>query len=296
MGQTLTCCLQSQEVPLSSEEDDVTDSSPTQPSSKRPKGRSPSYPALDLKTAIDRARRLYEQERHHATPVETAVRHWGYKSLSGPANGALAALKKFGLSLDEGSGATRRVRLTDLAVDIIANPDQVRREAAIRQAALTPPIHRELWDRWGRELPSDENLRWELHRERGFTETGATEFIAEYRATIDFAKLEPRSEVDDGGRDDGDDDGDRDGDAEAEDQVEHQGRGGLHRNARRQSDVDSPGVTYLLPVAINKNVTVAGGFPLTEQEWVQLMAVLAAMKPALVAATPIELDVEEPES
>ncbi len=47
-----------------------------------------------------------------------------------------------------------------------------------------------------------------------------------------------------------------------------------------------PGVlTYAVPVAAGRNITVEGRLPLTEQEWDQFLAVLQAMKPGLVAET-----------
>ncbi len=41
--------------------------------------------------------------------------------------------------------------------------------------------------------------------------------------------------------------------------------------------------SYAVPVAPGKDVIVEGGFPLSEEEWAQLMAVLGVMKPALVS-------------
>src|ERR1700736_3830256 len=79
---------------------------------RKPRGRSPSYPAINLETAIQRARVLWETERQHAASVDTIVKHWGYKSLNGPAALSLAALKKFGLVEDEGAGPARTARLT----------------------------------------------------------------------------------------------------------------------------------------------------------------------------------------
>jgi hypothetical protein len=158
-------------------------------SDKRPKGRSPSYPAVGLETAIRRARQLYDKQRQHPVPVEALARYWGYKSLNGPAALTLAALRKFGLLLYEGSGEDRRARLTDLAVSILANPDVDARTRAIQEAALNPPIHQEVWAKFGSELPPDDTLEWELTRERGFTETGAREFIPNFRDTIEYAQL-----------------------------------------------------------------------------------------------------------
>src|ERR1700733_4242727 len=107
-------------------------------STKRAKGRSPLYPSINLETAIQRVRQLYEKERQHPTAVGTIVAHWRYKSLNGPAAQTLAALKKYGLLEDEGSGENRKARISALADVIVAHPDEGMRMAAIREAALKP--------------------------------------------------------------------------------------------------------------------------------------------------------------
>lgn len=244
-------------------------SDPVQGQAKK-KGRSPSYPAVSLPAAIERAKTLWEHERQHPTPVETIVQHWGYRSFNGPASLALAALKKFGLVEDEGTGTDRIAKVSDLAVEIIANPDAAARLEAIRDAALRPSIHRELWDKYGVVLPSDANLKWELTRQRGFTETGATEFIPEYRETIAFAQLDASASLPTQ-----DDEPER----EDEDDGAEVPRSSSARRRRRMSE----SVTYAVPVAVGADVTVEGRFPLTEAEWNQFMAVLTAMKPGLVA-------------
>jgi hypothetical protein len=79
---------------------------------------------------------------------------------------------------------------SDLGVKILAHPDMAEREAAIRHAAMLPSVHQEMWQRYGMELPSEDNLRWFLTQESGFSENGAKDFIKEYLATIEFAKLD----------------------------------------------------------------------------------------------------------
>lgn len=158
---------------------------------RRRKGRSPSYPGLDLQAALEKARQLYQHEKQHPAAVETILEHWGYAARSGAGLVAVAALKKFGLLEDQGRGDDRKAKLTERALDIIHDDregSQERREA-IRAAALEPKIHRELFESYKGKLPSDKNLRFNLLRERGFTESGADEFIRELRATFGFAGL-----------------------------------------------------------------------------------------------------------
>jgi hypothetical protein len=110
---------------------------------------------------------------------------------TGPMIQTVAALGHFGLFEFQGGGDNRAARLTDLALRILLDkqPISAEREELVRQAALTPRIHAELWQRWQAALPSDATLETYLVRDRGFSESGGRDLIAEYKATIAFAKL-----------------------------------------------------------------------------------------------------------
>lgn len=257
---------------------------------KKVRGRSPSYPAISLPVAIERAKVLYQEEKQHAAPMDTVVRHWGYRSFNGPASLAVAALKKFGLIEDQGAGAGRRAAVTDLAVTILSNPDQQARRVAIQEAALKPAIHRDLWNKYGAELPSDETLKWELTREREqrFTDTGADEFIPEYRHTLAFAGLPGTDSVgtqipDVQSEDDGD---------ESESEPPDLPQRTKRHPIRRSGGMSEAGIlTIPVPVIGGPPITIEGEFPVSEVAWTQFIAVLQAMKPGLVAQRQTEDDV-----
>ena len=251
-------------------------------SSKR-KGRSPSYPGINLETAVQRARQFYEQERQHPTAVGTVAQHWGYKSMNGPAAVTLAALKKFGLVTNEGTGNARRAKVTDLAVDILANPADDVRSSAVKEAALSPLIHSELWKKYGASLPSDSSLRWELTRDRGFTETGADEFIPEYHDTVAFAQLAEHGGTLPLKRDGLERHGDGDGSGEHHEETARRplDRGTKQEGQRtRMSDSET---VYAIPLPRGAGtVQVGANFPLSESEWQYFIALLNAMKDGLV--------------
>jgi hypothetical protein len=247
---------------------------------KRTKGRSPLYPSINLETAIQRARQLYEKERQHATPVAAIAAHWHYKSLNGPASQVLAALKKYGLIDDEGSGADRKAKLSPLADVILAHPDEAMRKAAIREAALNPAMHQELWDKYHQDLPSDSNLHWELTHDRGFTETGASEFIPVYRATIAFAQLASHVPEPTQGSDNQDVGGHDDSDQPEREPV------------RQRSASTGTTRSYAIPLIEGGAVVVEGQFPISEQDWHQFTTVLNAMKPGLVKGNAATTDAE----
>src|SRR5689334_3352156 len=92
---------------------------------KRKKGRSPSYPGIGLQEAIERARIIYRAENRHSAAIDTILSHWGYRSGSGLGLVVLAALIKFGLLADEGSGKGRHARLTEDALKIIQDEREV---------------------------------------------------------------------------------------------------------------------------------------------------------------------------
>ena len=131
-------------------------------------GSESELPGISLPAAIARARTMYEKEGRHGAPISAIARHWNYKShLTGPVSVTLAALIKFGLLEYEGSGADRIAKLTPLALDILMKPEPA---AEIKEAALRPPIHREMWTSSDRSYlrmttcgtvwwPSDRSLR-----------------------------------------------------------------------------------------------------------------------------------------
>jgi hypothetical protein len=171
----------------------ATNATPTPPPTERKKHRSPAYPAIGLKLAIERAEQFYEHERRNAASLLSAASHWGYGLKSSGLLTTVAALKSFGL-LDELEGATgtsRTVKLSDLGLRIVLDkrPDSQERSAAIKQAALLPKIHSALWIKYNGNLPSDVELRHRLIFDWKFNDNIVEDFIREFRNTISFAKL-----------------------------------------------------------------------------------------------------------
>ncbi|ALN62286.1 hypothetical protein GLA29479_1403 [Lysobacter antibioticus] len=155
------------------------------------KQRSPSYPAITLQEAIERAKAFYKKEGKHETLVFTAMSHWGYSSKSSGGLVTVAALKAYGLMGDKGSGSERKVFLTPFGLKIImderiVSPD---RDAAIKQAAMTPKILAELWNKYGSDLPSHDTLRHFLRVDKEYSDSAVKEVIKVYLANLDYAKL-----------------------------------------------------------------------------------------------------------
>lgn len=154
--------------------------------------RSPAYPAFNLETAIEKARAIYRHEKRAAAPVSVVTKHCGLDIKSSGGLRLIAALKQFALAVEQGGGEDRKIQLSEVALDILLAPsdDDPKRIAAIKRAALSPKIHKKLWDHYQGELPSDANIASYLVRELEFNDAQVNRFIKEFRSTIAFAKLQ----------------------------------------------------------------------------------------------------------
>jgi hypothetical protein len=142
---------------------------------KKTKERSPNFPFINLENALERAKLFYQEERKGSAPFLAAARHWGYSPSSSGAMQTVAALKSYGLLTDEGSGAQRKVRLSDLAIRILLDlrPDTPDLGRLKRTAALSPPTAAEIYEKWPDGLPSDPTLHHFLTLERNFSQESA---------------------------------------------------------------------------------------------------------------------------
>jgi hypothetical protein len=242
---------------------------------KSKRQRSPSYPGIGLEAALERARSLYGEEGRNAAPNDAILQHWGYAPRSGPGLVTIAALKRFGLLVSEGSGKSR---LSNLALSIILDEreDSPERDEAIKQAALMPRIHKELWDKYQWQLPSDATLRHFLRLDKGFTDSAADELIRQFRETISFAQLAPGDSLSGNGPD------------------SEEGQGGSplvtelltsQKSGLGKTRGDGTGQRSVpIPLSATEWVTLQGPFPISEQSWEQLKRVLDVMRPGLVSS------------
>src|SRR5258707_8233679 len=80
---------------------------------KASKDRSPSFPFIPLKTAIERLEAFQKLFGRHPARVSKAGPACGTKEKSSQADQTLAALRSFGLLKYDGMGAAREASLTD---------------------------------------------------------------------------------------------------------------------------------------------------------------------------------------
>lgn len=156
-------------------------------------GRSPAYPYISLEKAVERADQIRAAGATRAAlPPETFYKVWQLGSQSSGSRQIMAALNHFGLVDYIGRGDDRKVKLSDLALRIVLDkqPDSNERAAALKEAALTPPIHKELFERFGFLLPPDAVVETFLCRDSGYSEQAALSLLDEYKATLEFSGLD----------------------------------------------------------------------------------------------------------
>ncbi|QDT14329.1 hypothetical protein [Alienimonas californiensis] len=163
-------------------------SSPKSSPSDSTRQRSPNYPSVGLPDAVTRATRLYEGVGTAGASPDSAAKLIGYSKNHGTARMTMSALKKFGL-VEERSG---RVVPAKLTVDL-ANfpPTHPRHGAALRTAALSPTIYRDVYTRYRPHgvLPPDDVLGPELVADSGFLPDKVEGFLADLRGSLVHAGL-----------------------------------------------------------------------------------------------------------
>ena len=157
---------------------------------QKPIRRSPRYPFVDVGKAVDQARALWTRAQTNDVSLAAAWKSWGYGANSSGGIQTEAALKQFGLVEVIGRGKERRLKLSPLAIQIMESaPNTSQHARCIEKAALLPPIHRHLWERWRGDLPQGEAQNYLI--ERGFQRKGAEALVAEYKRTMSFLALVP---------------------------------------------------------------------------------------------------------
>ncbi len=163
--------------------------------------RSPAYPFISLKKAVERALEFYRKEHRHSAPLVAAAQNWGYGEKSSGGVQTVSALKQFGLLAEDGDGggADRRVKLTERAIKILLDEvkDSQDRLMALKQAAMAPKLYAEMFNNWGVHLPSDETIRTFLRRDKGFNDDVLTTVIRSYKDTLEYAQLSKSDTVKD---------------------------------------------------------------------------------------------------
>lgn len=164
------------------------------------KERSRAYPSLDLKVAITKLTNVSKNLGNGSFAKDEVILGMGYKSVSGSSQRALAALGQYGL-IEKSKGI---YSVSGLGRSILFPEDDQQQASAIKDAALTPPIFKELTDQYSSQgLPELQFLANILASPRyGIGIKQKDEVAHTYVDTMRFAGLlqgnilEPVAEVD----------------------------------------------------------------------------------------------------
>ncbi|MCB5175529.1 hypothetical protein [Microvirga lenta] len=148
--------------------------------------RSPRYPIIGLREALDRARHVYEADHRNRIPKELVAKHMGYNSLNGKSLGVISAVSKYGLL----EGRADQMWISERAVVIFEHPPgDAERAEALRAAASEPELFNELSSNFPGKA-SDAALRSFLITKRKFLPEAADRAVRSYRETKELVEAE----------------------------------------------------------------------------------------------------------
>lgn len=152
--------------------------------------RSPAYPFIPLKKAVERAKVMLEKEGRHAARFSVVVGHWGFSAKSSGAMQTVAALGHYGLiKFGEGLAENRLLQLSERAIKILLDKRGNEERNALQEAALQPKLFSDLWKKWGNQLPSDGNIESYLVVDLKFNQTAIPLVLKSYKETLSYAGL-----------------------------------------------------------------------------------------------------------
>ncbi|MBI3438556.1 MAG: hypothetical protein HY054_07915 [Proteobacteria bacterium] len=143
--------------------------------------RSPNFPVMGLREAIDKVAILFEKEHQMPASREALAAHLGYSGLNGTSLKVLSALGKYELLEEIGDS---QYRVSGVAMDILhGTPEE--KAAAIQEASRGPALFNRLDENFGGGKPSEVNLKGFLLR-NGFSQSAVPEVTASYYETKDL--------------------------------------------------------------------------------------------------------------
>ena len=249
---------------------------------KKKRTRSPNYPLVSLTAGVEHAQALFDRDRRHPVPILIAHERWDFKRGSGAGNQCAAALRSYGLIQIEGKGDNRKLSVTEEGERIVRSAPN--RAKLLRAAAMMPPIHAELWEKYrDAGLPSDEVIKNYLIWERAdgrFNEDVVDGVIRRFRETIAFAGLDSSSIIEE-------DNGDESG-GQYPDQHAVQTVGGEPLRSETQGSREGmmqPGTTQAVPLPVletDGTIRIVNIPHLSEQAFDFLKNLLDQYKSAIV--------------
>ncbi|MES2043564.1 MAG: hypothetical protein V4475_06785 [Pseudomonadota bacterium] len=142
--------------------------------------RSPNYPAIPLKQAIDLAGKIFKSDRTNTIDKDVAAQHMGFAGLNGRTLKLLGALSQYALLDKVGKG---NVRISKTAVSILHGLNDTEKKDALALAAASPPLFKRIRDTF--DQPSDKTITSFLMKE-GFTDRAVAPVLKSFNETNSF--------------------------------------------------------------------------------------------------------------
>lgn len=156
---------------------------------RQQRDRSPSFPFIPLKTAIERLVAFEEHHKRSSVAPDRIGPAWAMKPNSSQAQQTLAALRAFGLLETSRSEGGRTVSLSEEGRTYLRAQQENIKQAVLQRAALRPKQIETHWRDWGNDRPADAACLDDLVLKEGFSDDGAKIFLRVYDATIAYAGL-----------------------------------------------------------------------------------------------------------
>ena len=141
--------------------------------------RSPNCPQITFLEAVEKGRKVYQQEHTSQAAKAVIAEDLGYKGISGASLSIIGALRQYGIL----EGTSEAMRVTEDAVAYYElDEGEERRQAAIRMA-FKPTLFEEMRSQFNSSIPSEANLRHWLIK-KGFLPKAADDIIRVYKENI----------------------------------------------------------------------------------------------------------------
>jgi|HubBroStandDraft_6_1064221.scaffolds.fasta_scaffold00050_121 hypothetical protein len=150
--------------------------------------RSPAYPNIPLKAAIERLVEFDAHFKRSPARPEKIGEAWGIKGKA-YVDRTTAALRYYGLLEYQGGGKDRYIVTSDWGKAYLRSAQEETKQTVIKKAALLPKQIAFFWSQWGTDRPADAACLDDLMFKHKFGEAGARDFLKVYDATISYAGL-----------------------------------------------------------------------------------------------------------
>jgi hypothetical protein len=157
--------------------------------------RSPAFPVVNLKTAIERLVDFEAYYKRSAARPEKVGEAWKINTKA-YADRIAAGLRYFGLLEYQGTGKDRTIAISEEGRKYLRAQQEETKQEVIKAAALRPKQIAVLWGHWLNDRPADAACIDDLVQNHGFSVAGARDFLKVYDATISYAGLTASDKID----------------------------------------------------------------------------------------------------